>query len=130
MVIYLVDYWVCSGSLEAWLQGYEHMRKNGKEKGIVWAVERKAETSASDLVAFYVTAPVKGIIGFGKVTKTHLRKRNQVIWNDEPRIRSKFTIEMEILWLAPSIFESYIRLEENPWIAGYNRRGLNHIASE
>jgi len=53
-----------------------------------------------------------------------------IIWAGEPPIRSKFTIEMQILWLAPSIYGSYIKLEDIPWIKGYFRKGLNHITSK
>jgi len=126
----LVGYWVGVGYFQSWLEGYEYMRQQGREKEIIWSVQREASIKTDDLVALYVTAPIKGVIGFGKVTKTYLRGKGPPIWSDEPPIKSKFTIEMQILWLSPSIFGSYIKLEDIPWIKGHIRGGLNHIASK
>lgn len=126
----LVGYWVATGYFESWLEGYEYMRQQGKEKEIVWAVQKEANIKPGDIVSFYVTAPIKGIIGFGKVTKTYMRGKSPIIWSGEPSIRSKFTVEMQILWLSPSIFGSYIKLEDVPWIKGHIRGGLNHITSK
>jgi hypothetical protein len=126
----LVGYWIAAGYFESWLQGYEYMRQQGKENEIVWSVKKKAQMKTDDLVALYITAPIKGIIGFGKVKKTYMRGKGPAIWSDEPPIKSKFTIDMRILWMAPSIYGSYIKLEEVPWIKGHIRRGLNHITNK
>lgn len=42
-------------------------------------------TKTGDLLAFYVTTPVKKIIGFGKVIDKMIS--DDIIWNDEKRFK-------------------------------------------
>jgi len=128
----MVNYWVAVAArngLEKWLHGYEYMRKQALENYITWSVNHDvADIEKDDIVAMYVGKPVSGIIGFGQVTRKYNRKRGPPIWPwDKVPIDDWFTIEMKLLWLAPSIHGGYIRLTDIPWFKGYERKGLQPI---
>ena len=34
----MIEYWVASGEFKWWYQGFDYMKRQGREKQIVWAV--------------------------------------------------------------------------------------------
>lgn len=58
-------------------------------------------TKVNEYLAFYVTKPVKKIIGFGKVSKKFIN--NDLIWKDEKRFKRsiwKYKISFDIIHLC------------------------------
>lgn len=96
-----MKFWVLSGSLENWETALNHKK---------WGVKPNLEKSwyrleEGDALAFYVTKPVKGIIGFGKVKKK--LQENYPLWKDE--IRSN-----KVVYPYRWLFE-IDALAEQPW---------------
>ena len=130
----MINYWIASGDFDSWYEGFDFMRRQGKMKHAVWAVteevsKRVQKIDKEDIVAFYVTEPVKGITGFGRVTRVYVREKGPIIWKEEELkgITHPFTIELEILWLAPHIY-SGLSEETIPWLRPFVQAGLNRIA--
>jgi len=133
----MAEYWVASGDLQSWYEGLDYMRRQGKHKQIVWAVredtgKRAKEIDKDDLVAFWATDPVKGIVGFGRVVKIVPNRDYPIYSGDQEdlekngKVYSPFTVEMEILWLAhPYPWLCLERIRD--WITPYVQAGLNRI---
>ena len=73
----MVNYWILTGSLENWDVGIANS---------IWGVREilksKWETlGIGDILFFYATSPVSGIIGIGKVTNKF--KGKNPLWADE-----------------------------------------------
>jgi len=133
----MIGYWVASGDFKWWYQSLDYMKRQGKEKQIVWAVtedvgKRAKEIKNDDIVAFWAREPVMAIIGFGRVNKVAPQRNYPIFSGDEEsleksgKVYSPFTIEMEILWLGPPY--PWLCRERNKWIhPGHTQAGLNRV---
>jgi len=81
-----VNFWLLSGSVENWsrtLEEAEHLWAT-RDTPILRSVVQKI--SKGDLLAFYVTRPVAGVIGFGRA-KSERYMGTTPYWPDEKRAR-------------------------------------------
>jgi len=93
-----MQFWVLSGSLENWDRGISDKIWGVREGLKFWW----QELSKEDKLFFYVTSPISGVIGVGKVTNKFEQK--EPLWPDE--IRSNKTIypyrfEFEVEYVIP-----------------------------
>ena len=94
----MVNYWILTGSLENWEIGISNNIWGVKEG---WKFKWNS-LNKGDILFFYVTSPVSGLIGFGEVTNKFIGKN--YLWADE--IRQKKIIyphrfEFEIKYIIP-----------------------------
>jgi len=119
-----MKFWVLSGSLENWETGL-----NYKKWGVRITLEKLWQRlQEGDNLAFYVTKPVKGIVGFGRITKKF--EENYPLWKDEIRAN-------KVIYPFRWSFQ-IVALAEQPWaenkivisdLAVEIRAGLNSISN-
>jgi predicted RNA-binding protein len=122
-----MKFWVSSGSPENW--------KVGIERGGVWAVNPKLKDrwkrlSPGDVLVFYATHPISGIIGIGRIKK--IEEGDKPIWPEEIqrgkaiwRYRFWFDILHKVepeKWKEQKIFVKDLRVSV--------RAGLDHLSSD
>ncbi len=91
-------YWLLVGSLEHWEKALEER---------VWGVNEKRKymwdkISAGDILFFYVTRPVKGVIGVGRVLEKFEGK--EPLWPrevEEGRVIWKYRVRFETVYSLP-----------------------------
>nr|BAJ49214.1 hypothetical protein HGMM_F32B02C09 [Candidatus Caldarchaeum subterraneum] len=94
----IVATWVLTGSSENWERGLT---------ASIWGVTNKLKTrweavSRGDVLLFYCTAPVRGIIGYGKVKNKY--KQDTPFWGEEieqNRVIWPYRIEFEVDYVLP-----------------------------
>lgn len=97
-----IKVWILSGTEQNWDIAFKE-NKWGAKKGLK---NRWEQMSAGDILGFYVTSPVSGIIGFGKLTKK--AKETIPYWPDE--IRTK-----QAIWPFRFYFKVIYRLSYPDW---------------
>jgi len=94
----MVNYHILTGSLKNWEIGIPNS---------IWGVKKGLKSkwdslNEGDILFFYVTSPISGIIGFGKVTNKFVGKNK--LWSDEireDRIIYPYRFEFEIKYVIP-----------------------------
>lgn len=109
-------YFILVGSQENWQTSLEH-NLWGFTQNIIGHWNK---TNSGDLLAFYVTSPLKKVIGFGKVGKKFINEN--LIWNDEKlfgRSLWKYKFEIEPFFVCAN-WQKGIRLP--PLTLGVSRK--------
>jgi len=128
-------YYILVGDTNSWQVGFENNQWGFSDKNIgYWNT-----TNEGDLVAFYVTKPVKSIVGFGKIIKKFIS--TDILWPDEKLFKKviwKNRIQFKIIhkvnnWedgievpptimlnigrkvIQKSIFNSLVKSAESKW---------------
>jgi len=89
-------HFILVGDESTWKVALEHTQWGFSEKNIgLWRT-----TNENDLILFYVTAPIKKIIGFGIITNKFIN--DDVFWPDEKLFKKsiwKYRIKFHITYL-------------------------------
>ncbi|MEM4389487.1 MAG: hypothetical protein QXG98_02395 [Candidatus Micrarchaeia archaeon] len=121
-------FWILTGNLVNWERGIADS---------IWGVKPSLKKewdglSPGDLLIFYVTYPVMGVIGVGRVENK--REEKTPLWADEIKEKKviypyRFNFKVEYVLPKPSWMEGKISLKDlnigYPWIV---RSGLNPVA--
>src|SRR3972149_9518279 len=99
-----MNYWLLVGSPKNWDVAFKHNN--------IWGLRQTQsrlwdKLEEKDRLLFYVTTPVKGIVGFGSVRTKF--KQNRPLWPDE--IRSK-----KIIWPLRFEFDVRFNLPPDKWL--------------
>jgi len=98
----MAKFWILSGTEGNWDIAFKE-NKWGARKGLE---NRWKQLSPGDILGFYVTSPISGIIGFGKLTRK--REEKTPYWPDE--IRTK-----QAIWPFRFYFDVIYRLPYPDW---------------
>jgi len=99
----LVKYWMAVGSQENWSEAFQN--------GNIWGLTKRQQhiweaITEKDVIVFYVTKPVAGIIGFGTI-QTKFRQ-DQPLWSDEIK-------EEKVIWPLRLEFDVDYCLASDAW---------------
>jgi hypothetical protein len=118
-----INFWILSGSKENWEKGSAES---------IWGVKEGLKNSweklkPGDILLFYVTSPISGLIGFGRLETKF--KQDKPLWPDElmkNEVIYPFRFEFKIDYLIP-VRDWYERkIEISGLKLGY-RAGLNFV---
>lgn len=121
-----MKYWSLSGSLENWDTGIS---------GNIWGVreglkDKWEKLSKNDILIFYVTSPVSGVIGIGKVENKFIGK--EPLWPDEierNEVIYPYRFEFKVLYVLPQPTWKEKKIPIAGLRIGY-QAGLNPVSIE